>query len=623
VDRAAPGQDQRAVPMIRADRTSGVVVSLVVPGFEDLVEIGRGGNAVVYRARQVAVDREVAVKVIARPDLDEAERRRFEREARLAGSLSWHPHVVAVHDAGILEAGTPYLVMELLPGGSLADRLRATGPLPWTDAVAAAIQLATALEVAHREGMLHRDVKPGNALVTRLGDVKLGDFGIAVAQGSTRTASGLVVATIAHAPPEVLTAGEVDERADVYSLGSTLYELLAGRPPFVGDTDESPLATAYRTVHEPLPELDPQLAPAGVRSLVHRCLAKRPDDRPASALAVALELHGNELAAGLPGTPIRVDDAPATGAIPLGAGVAAPAVAPASARLAPPTAAPASAAATGSSRGSGPSPSQAGGTTQALVLDDHLVGPGAGAAAAAVAVPPAPVPVTEAPVPVTEAPVPVTEAPVALVGPPPPPSEAGAAPAVFVPPVVPATRRENRGRRRWALLAALVVGVVLAAAAVAAFVADDPDGRSGSGRESTSTTSGPSSTASTTTGATTTTGAGGTIGGGAPAAGSGQTGTSALSDAEPADEVTETDPATTAAPTGTRPPTTRTTTSSTPTTASTTATPTTDSTSDAPTTDPPTTASPTTTTPTTAATTTDPPTTTTAATSEQPITPAT
>jgi hypothetical protein len=577
-----------------------VVVSLVVPGFEDLVEIGRGGFAVVYSACQVAVGRDVAIKVIARPDLDDAERRRFEREARLAGRLSWHPHIVSVHDAGILESGTPYIVMELLPGGSLADRLATSGPLPWAEAVAAAIQLATALEVAHREGMLHRDVKPGNALVTRLGDVKLGDFGIAVAQGGTHTASGLVVATIAHAAPEVLTGGDVDERADLWSLGSTLYELLAGRPPFAGDADESPLATAYRAVNEPLPELHPDLAPPGVRALVHRCLAKHRDDRPASALELALELHACELAAGLPGTPLRVDDAP-VGAIAGVDGVAAPVAAggaTAGAAIGIPAAAGASAP-----QPSGPT-SEAGGTTRALVLRDDVVeGPAAFPSAG-----PAPAAPPAGPTGPTAASGPVPAGPPRAAG------FAGAATAV-VPPVAVGTRaRTTDGsgpRRRWLLLAALVVGIGLAAVVAVMLVADDPDDRSRSGRDPTSTaaTSTPSSTTTTAPGATVTTAAG------AATPGSGGPGATATPDAEAVDDVTATDAPTTAA-TGTRPtPTTRAATSSTPTTAAPTTAP---PTIDATTTDPPTTATPTTATPTTATPTTASPTTT-----EQSTTPPT
>ncbi len=210
----------------------------VITGYADLVEIGRGGYAIVYRARQEAMGRTVAVKVLARMDVSGDLLRRFRRECEAMGMLSWHPHIVVVHDAGSTESGSPYLAMEHLPAGSLGDRLRADGALPWTDVLAIGVQLADALEAAHRAGLLHRDVKPENVLLDRFGESKLSDFGIAAVQEATTATQG-ITGTIAHTAPEILAGGRASVASDLYSLGSTLHTLLTGRPAFVRAGDES------------------------------------------------------------------------------------------------------------------------------------------------------------------------------------------------------------------------------------------------------------------------------------------------------------------------------------------------------------------------------------------------
>ncbi|OWY60554.1 hypothetical protein B7486_68555, partial [cyanobacterium TDX16] len=193
-----------------------------IPGYRDLHVIGRGGFAEVFAAVQPAFgDRVVAVKVLMVDALDEGTQERFERECHAAGRISWHPNVVNVYDSGITEDGRPYLVMEHMSRGSLAD-LVAQGVVSWQEAAALAVPLAGALEAAHRAGTLHRDVKPQNVMLGHLDEPKLTDFGIARVEGSTASSSRTMRATLAHAPPEALD-GKSSVAGDVYSLASTTY----------------------------------------------------------------------------------------------------------------------------------------------------------------------------------------------------------------------------------------------------------------------------------------------------------------------------------------------------------------------------------------------------------------
>ncbi|WP_309117205.1 serine/threonine-protein kinase [Saccharothrix sp.] len=203
-----------------------------LPGLADLTPLGQGGFATVYRARQVQLNRDVAVKIDNRVLQTDRDRRRFLREAHAAARLSGHPHVVAVHAADITPQGTPYLVMELCTGGSLSDLVRREGPLPAERVRQLGVQLADALAAAHAEGVLHRDIKPGNILIDRYGTAKLADFGLAALLdaegGSTVTRDAL---SPSYAPPEAFAMAQPTPAADVYALAATLYDLLAGKPP--------------------------------------------------------------------------------------------------------------------------------------------------------------------------------------------------------------------------------------------------------------------------------------------------------------------------------------------------------------------------------------------------------
>jgi serine/threonine protein kinase len=245
--------------------------------------LGRGGMASVYLARDVELDRPVAVKLLAESLAgDTAFRRRFLREARLAARLS-HPNVVAVYDAGDEGGGRPYIVMEYVDGTTLEGR----GPLPPGEAVALAVQACQGLAHAHAAGLVHRDVKPHNLLLRTDGALKVADFGIArAAEATALTQVGTVLGTAAYLAPEQAAGEEVTAAADVYSLGAVLYELLAGRPPY----EPASLADLTdRPEIRPVSELAPRV-PRHVEDAVMRSLARNPAYRPASAGELAREL---------------------------------------------------------------------------------------------------------------------------------------------------------------------------------------------------------------------------------------------------------------------------------------------------------------------------------------------
>lgn len=280
-------------------------------GYRDLVEIGRGGFARVYRAHQERFNRPVALKVLDLADPDERTRDRFERECRAMGELSWHPHVVAVYDSGVTDDGHLWLAMEFMPKGSLGDGLSPDATLTWEGAASVGIQVAGALAAAHAAGTLHRDLKPENVLLDVFGEAKLADFGIAAVDGGRRTTTGVASFTVAHVAPEVLRGHRQDERTDVYGLASTLHTLLAGTSPFAGEPDEPVAATMMRIIEAPPPRLAEPVPPA-LADLLVACLAKDPDDRPQSAADVGGALQSLERDRGVPVTPLRIAAAPST-----------------------------------------------------------------------------------------------------------------------------------------------------------------------------------------------------------------------------------------------------------------------------------------------------------------------
>lgn len=274
-----------------------MVVALALDGFTELVEIGRGGNAIVYRATQTALGRSVALKVLDRQRLDEKGMRQFRREAAALGALSWHPNVVQVYDTRITGGGLPVLVMEYLPGGTFSEMARET-PLSWEQASRVGVCLGDALSAAHHAGVLHRDIKPGNILVGPRGQPKLADFGVAAVESTFDTTGGQLGMSIAHTAPEVLDGSRSSEASDIYSFGSTLYELLAGRPAFVEYGDESIIQSIKRVANAPVPDLASRAVPPEVISVIERCMTKDPADRPGSMGEVVEALQAARIAHG-------------------------------------------------------------------------------------------------------------------------------------------------------------------------------------------------------------------------------------------------------------------------------------------------------------------------------------
>ncbi len=265
------------------------IVDLGIPHLTGAEVIGRGGFSVVYSATDTRFDRRVAVKVL-NGVIDERTRQRFERECRVMGRLSSHPNVVTVYDAGQTPDGHPYLVMELMAGGTLADRLRKGESIGWRQAVAYLVPVLDALHQGHLQGVLHRDVKPENVLIDPAGVPSLTDFGIAIVRDAGGATSTNITASWLHTAPETF-ANQRDERSDLYSAGSTLHTLISGRPPFWRAEDESLNPLLLRLLHEPAPPLPANLAPPALTDLVLRALAKNPADRPPTCRALADELE--------------------------------------------------------------------------------------------------------------------------------------------------------------------------------------------------------------------------------------------------------------------------------------------------------------------------------------------
>jgi serine/threonine-protein kinase len=264
--------------------------------------VASGGMGAVWEAHDLRLDRRVAIKLLTADGLTTSSAlERFDREARTVARLS-HPNIVAVYDFDT-DGGDPYLVMELVEGSTVADLL-ADGPLALGQALAIAAQTCDGLGVAHAAGVVHRDVKPRNLIVTPTGVVKICDFGIArlqtVAGQIGLTPSAAAMGTSSWMAPEQVNSEPVDARTDLYGLGCTLFAMLTGRPPFTGP---NPMAVAHLQVTQPPPPLGTLRpdSPAGLRALVDDLLAKDPGRRPGNAAEVRAKL--TELVAELPNQP--------------------------------------------------------------------------------------------------------------------------------------------------------------------------------------------------------------------------------------------------------------------------------------------------------------------------------
>lgn len=281
---------------------NGDLVGRRLGKYEIRAEVGRGGMGTVYLAHDPLLQRRVAVKVLA-PHLagEPALIERFGREARAAARLK-HPNIVTIYDVG-QEGSTYYFVMEYVDGPSLARALAQRGPMSPGGALRLLRPLASALDYAHGQGLVHRDVKPGNILLDPRGEPALGDFGIArAAQDSRLTTTGTLVGTPEYMSPEQARGDEVDHRTDLYSLAIVAYEILGGQPPFGGST---PHGVLYRQVHEAPPPLRQPRAgelawPAAVDAVLQKALAKEPGQRYETAGAFVEALAG-ALGAAQPG----------------------------------------------------------------------------------------------------------------------------------------------------------------------------------------------------------------------------------------------------------------------------------------------------------------------------------
>src|SRR5262245_51097711 len=252
--------------------------------------LGGGGVGGGYRAHDRVLERTVAVKVLDPPyDRDPGFVARFGREARAAAALS-HPNVVAVFDIGS-DQGVQFIVMEYVDGESLAEMIRRHGVLAPDVAGKVAGSVCAALAAAHRAGLVHRDIKPANVLVSRVGLVKVTDFGIAAAAAAPAlTAGGTLLGTAAYVSPEQARGEPLDARSDLYSLGCVLYELLTGAPPFTGDSPVAVLDRQVTELPEPPSPRSPQV-PADRERVGMTALAKEPAQRYQTATSMALDLE--------------------------------------------------------------------------------------------------------------------------------------------------------------------------------------------------------------------------------------------------------------------------------------------------------------------------------------------
>jgi class 3 adenylate cyclase len=267
--------------------------------YEILLELGRGAMGAVYQARDPQIGRIVAIKVImvgnSTTDVSDDYKQRFYREAQTAGQMA-HPGIVTIYDIAENSDGNPYLVMEFVEGSTL-DKLLAPGkpgdlrdPMPLTQKLDIAAQVADALDYAHRRKVIHRDIKPANILVTPEGKAKIADFGIAKMAGSQMTHTGLLVGTPAFMSPEQITGGDVDSRSDIFSFGVLAYWMLTGQRPFPGDAITQ---IAYKVVHTPpvpLRDVNPTIPPE-IEPVIFKCLGKKPEDRYQTAREIAADLE--------------------------------------------------------------------------------------------------------------------------------------------------------------------------------------------------------------------------------------------------------------------------------------------------------------------------------------------
>ncbi len=291
------------------------IIGSTVTHYHIVDKIGHGGMGVVYKAEDTMLDRTVALKFLP-PGMaeDKTAEKRFIHEAKAASSLD-HSNIAVIHEIARTDKGRLFIVMGYYEGDTLEAKIEG-GPLDLDEALDYAIQMAKGLSVAHQAGIVHRDIKPGNAIVTPTGELKILDFGLAKVEDVTMTADGLSLGTVAYMSPEQARDAPLDHRTDLWALGVVFYELLAGRRPFPGTYHAALLYAAANEPHPPVTNHRPEV-PAWMVAIIDRLLEKDPEQRFPSAkdLVQALESAGGEVMTGAHAT-VAVQSAPASGAVP-------------------------------------------------------------------------------------------------------------------------------------------------------------------------------------------------------------------------------------------------------------------------------------------------------------------
>lgn len=276
------------------------MIGTTIAQYEVLEKLGSGGMGVVYKAKDLKLDRFVALKFLPQ-DLEttRSDKQRFIREARAASALD-HPNICTVYDINQTPDRQMYIAMAYYEGVTLKQKI-ATGPLPISEVVDYALQVARGLSKAHSQGIIHRDIKPANIMITTEGVAKILDFGLAKSSNMALTRPGTIMGTVAYMSPEQTQSQALDHRTDIWSFGVLLYEMLTAHSPFKGANEA---ATIYAIVYKeppPVTELRAEI-PAWLENLVVHCLAKKPEDRPAAMEAIidTLQARGEEAAPGAP-----------------------------------------------------------------------------------------------------------------------------------------------------------------------------------------------------------------------------------------------------------------------------------------------------------------------------------
>jgi serine/threonine protein kinase len=299
---------------------TGIVAELEAEGYQAAEPVGRGGFGVVYRCNEPSLDRFVAIKVLS-SDPDDVDLERFDREQRAMGRLSGHPNIVPVLHSGLTFTGRPYIVMPYHSRDTLGSWIKGHGPVAVHEALTIGVRLAGALETAHRAGVLHRDIKPPNVLLTSYGEPQLSDFGIARIAGSRETAANMLVGSPSYTAPELFEGRSASVAADIYGLAATVFTLLNGEPPFVFRPGDNPVAFVRRVTAGPIPDLRTKGIPDAVCSALEPALNIAPERRPSSAAAFGetLRAAGTRLGLTIAEVPLELP-APPSGADESGTG---------------------------------------------------------------------------------------------------------------------------------------------------------------------------------------------------------------------------------------------------------------------------------------------------------------